>query len=234
MGNASLPVYPVDPPGPSPGLDPAQPAGMLVTPAGTGVLAAFGTFPALGLRRASPSEGNASTGETPPEGAEVGPLERFPGNPDASDLTASEPPSPAPSPRSEIPRPERRRASDEILLHLGRLGRPMPDELADPTRTQAGMSAHLGLPQNVESPVLRRLAAAGAVAVEVRHVGGGRRRPKVYRLTDRGESVVRELRRRRWSPDPHLGGRGSPPGRVTPGRPRRCRGGGGTRPSRST
>jgi len=131
-------------------------------------------------------------GPTPPEALESEPSPRAPV---PADPAGAESP-PVPTLRPESDAEVRRRTSEEILLHLGRMGHPHPDEVSDARRTQGGIGEHLGRPQNVVSPILRRLVAAGVVAVEVRHVKGGAHRMKVYRLTDRGEALVRNLRRR--------------------------------------
>lgn len=92
---------------------------------------------------------------------------------------------------------EPRRISEEVVVHLRSLGRLTADDLADPFRTQPGMVARLEVPQNVLSPVLRRLTDAGVVRDELRHVRGRARRLKVYTLTDRGDALAREIRLRR-------------------------------------
>jgi DNA-binding PadR family transcriptional regulator len=48
--------------------------------------------------------------------------------------------------------------------------------------------------QGAVAGVLRRLEAAGVVSAETAHVLGGSRRVKVYRLTDRGRQIAREIR----------------------------------------
>jgi hypothetical protein len=199
-GNASIPVYTVALPTTSSGLTTEESLGVIVSGVGLGVLAAFATFRVLGRR--PPPASSGSIEEVPPPDAPPpdppSPGVEVPYKTPPSAQVPSSPWSPAPAPApAESPLVARRRASDEILLHLGQLGRPHPDEVADPTRTQGGMSEHLGMPQNVVSPILRRLEAAGVVAVELRHVRDARRRLKVYRLTDRGEAVVRALRSRR-------------------------------------
>ncbi|HEV2317755.1 MAG TPA: PKD domain-containing protein [Thermoplasmata archaeon] len=108
-------------------------------------------------------------------------------------------------------RTERRRISEEIVVHLLSLGRLTADEIPDPLRTQQGMVARLDVPQNVLSPVLRRLTDGGVVHSELRHVRGRSRRLKVYALTDRGIELARELRVRRR--------RSSSPGGIDPTRP---------------
>ena len=91
----------------------------------------------------------------------------------------------------------RRRASEEVLVHLGRWGPIRDDRIAEPERTQAGIGAAVHLPQNVVSPVLRRLAAAGILEVRLRHVSGRSRRVKVYGVTRQGMYLVADLRHRR-------------------------------------
>ncbi len=92
---------------------------------------------------------------------------------------------------------DRRRTSELVLLHLARWGPLRPDQIAEPERSQAGIGESLGLPQNVVSPVLRRLVAAGILEVGLRHVAGRPRRLKVYALSPQGESLARDLRTRR-------------------------------------
>lgn len=199
-GNASVPVYTVALPMTSSGLTTEESLGVIVSGVGLGVLAAYVTFRVLGRRPPPASPGSIEEVPSPdspaPDPPSPGVEAPYETPPSAEVPSTSWSPEPALVP-PESPLVARRRASDEILLHLGQLGRPHPDEVADPTRTQGGMSEHLGMPQNVVSPILRRLAAAGVVAVELRHVRDAHRRLKVYRLTDRGEAVVRALRSRR-------------------------------------
>jgi hypothetical protein len=203
-GNASLPVYTVAPMEPPQGLDMVDSLGLVAAGAGFGGLAAFAVYRVIERRRPPPREEGPeeiqALTDSPPDGAVLG-VEAASAPSVALAAPPSKPAEEQQAPPLSDPDPSplatRRRASDEILLHLGSLGRPSPDEVGDPSRTQGGMSERLGMPQNVVSPILRRLAAARVVTFEVRHVRNGRRRLKVYRLTDRGEAIVRELRAHR-------------------------------------
>jgi hypothetical protein len=84
-----------------------------------------------------------------------------------------------------------------VILHIARLGRVGADEVAPSGSSQKGMSGELGVRQGTLTKVLQRLVAAGALTVDRRHVAGSDRRLKVYRLTELGESIARDLRRRR-------------------------------------
>lgn len=70
--------------------------------------------------------------------------------------------------------------------------------------------------QGTVAKTLSRLAAAGVVGVERRHIAGYPRRMKIYYLTPTGESVARGLSRHaadRPSGDPnHPSGRAPPKG----------------------
>lgn len=63
-------------------------------------------------------------------------------------------------------------------------------------QTQQGMGKEFGSTQSGMSNVLQRLAAAGVITFEVRHVAGHPRRLRVYYLTPYGESLARDLRRK--------------------------------------
>ncbi len=95
-----------------------------------------------------------------------------------------------------LPSPDALRLSERVVVHLAKLGRLGPDELARPDRTQAGMGEALQVGQNSLTNVLRRLEAADVLWHEVRHVEGRPRRLKVYGLTARGEALGKELRAR--------------------------------------
>ncbi len=109
-----------------------------------------------------------------------------------------EPPASGPEARPR-PRPpaDALRLTERVVLHLTLAGRLDPNDVATPSRTQAGMAETLGVGQNSLTNVLRRLEAADVVWHEVRHVAGRPRRLKVYGLTGRGEALGRELRLRR-------------------------------------
>jgi PKD repeat protein/DNA-binding MarR family transcriptional regulator len=88
------------------------------------------------------------------------------------------------------------RLTQRVILHIGAQGTLRPDDIAPPELTQGGMSAKLGASQNTVTNVLRRLAAAGVLTQDVRHVRGRPRRLRVYRFTPRGEAIYSDLRRR--------------------------------------
>jgi len=85
------------------------------------------------------------------------------------------------------------RVSQRVILHLAQQGWLGDDEVASVPFTQGGMSEALGIPQTSLTNVLRRLAAAGVVSQDVRHVRGRDRRLKVYRLTPKGQALARDL-----------------------------------------
>lgn len=86
--------------------------------------------------------------------------------------------------------------SHRVLLHLYGQGVIRPDEVPPRALSQSGMSEALEVRQGALAGVLLRLEAAGVVASETTHVRGGQRRVKVYRLTDRGTQLAKELRGR--------------------------------------
>lgn len=90
---------------------------------------------------------------------------------------------------------EPRQLSSRVVVYLSQLGALRDDDVPTTAWTQFGMSERLGARQNVISNVLRRLVAAGVIQEELRHVQRQPRRLKVYRLTGRGETLARELRR---------------------------------------
>jgi len=123
---------------------------------------------------------------------------------DSGDLTASSTHAvagPAPDSTRASPGSDGLRLTQRVILHIGRQGRIGPDEVAPPGLTQAGMAQALGVGQNSLTNVLRRLAAAGILDQDVRHVKGRPRRLRVYRFSTRGELLYRELRP--GSLDPH-------------------------------
>jgi DNA-binding MarR family transcriptional regulator len=81
-----------------------------------------------------------------------------------------------------------------VILHLSRLGRIGPDDIAPIGFTQEGIAAALNVRQGTLVKVLQRLKAAEVLTVDRRHVSGVDRRRYVYRLTALGESVARDLR----------------------------------------
>jgi DNA-binding PadR family transcriptional regulator len=86
------------------------------------------------------------------------------------------------------------RRSERVILHIYAQGRWGPGETVPPAITQAGIGSAVGSTQSALAKTLSRLRAGGVVEVELRHVRGGARRFKVYRLTPLGESLARNLR----------------------------------------
>jgi DNA-binding MarR family transcriptional regulator len=112
------------------------------------------------------------------------------------------PPEPTtPPPAVRVARPEPRvsdgaRAAARIMLHLYSLGRLEIDGIGTVGFTQRGIGDALGMRQGTVAKVLGRLAAAGIVESDRRHISGEARRLLVYRLTRAGELVARDLQRR--------------------------------------
>jgi len=127
-----------------------------------------------------------ATPNSPPEAADPNGLSTAPVDPPES----SEPGSSLAS--EDDPEPAVQ-VSHRVLLHLYRQGRLSGDEVAPRARSQAGMIESLRVRQGTLAGVLQRLEAAGVVSAETAHVRGGPRRVKVYRLTDRGLQLAREL-----------------------------------------
>jgi DNA-binding MarR family transcriptional regulator len=138
-------------------------------------------------------------GVTPPEASPLPPPAGIPTTPSATPVEApptlwSHPQTPAPV-----------RVADgtagiglaaRVILHLSRLGRLGPDDLAKVGSTQQGIALALGVSQGSLVRVLQRLVAGEMLTVERRHVANVNRRLKVYCLTGRGESAARDLRHR--------------------------------------
>jgi DNA-binding MarR family transcriptional regulator len=82
-----------------------------------------------------------------------------------------------------------------VILHLYAQGRLAPHEVADPEFTQEGIGLALSLRQGTVARVVGRLAAAGVLESDRRHVRGRPRRLTVYTVTPLGESVARDLRK---------------------------------------
>ncbi|HEV8050434.1 MAG TPA: PKD domain-containing protein [Thermoplasmata archaeon] len=99
------------------------------------------------------------------------------------------------------PRADSLRLTQRVILHIGRQGRTAPDDLGSKELTQGGIAVALGIGQNSVTNVLRRLVAAGVLVHDVRHVSGQPRRLRVYRLTERGEGVFRDLWARSRRPE---------------------------------
>lgn len=122
-----------------------------------------------------------------------------PGEPEAREEA---PAVPRPVPEGTAVPAETLRLSMRIVLHLSSLGALGPHDVAPAGFTQAGMAAALGAKQNSLATVLKRLELAGVLTTDVRHIRGGARRMKVYRLTHRGEALARDLRSRTPGPRP--------------------------------
>lgn len=105
--------------------------------------------------------------------------------------------------------------SHRVILHIGAQGRIAVDSVGPEGLTQAGMARELRVTQNSLTNVLRRLVAAGVLVQDVRHVSGRPRRLRVYRFTERGESLYRDLRR----PGVSSGPRSRVPGGPEPSGP---------------
>lgn len=171
----------------------------------TGARRGSGTNPASRGALPEPPPGPAPPSAPAPDAG--------PETPQIVPILAEGPAVPVPSPRT-VPNPETLRLTERVVLHLGRLGRLHPDDLAPTGRTQAGMSEMLEVGQNSLTNVLRRLEAADILWHEVRHVRDRPRRLKVYGLTERGEALARDLRGRGGRP----GDRPPPGGRDAPAR----------------
>jgi DNA-binding MarR family transcriptional regulator len=116
-----------------------------------------------------------------------------PTGPNAASVRASTAP---PASGRSVPATETLRLSQRVILHVYALGVVPPGETAPPGLCQAGIVDALGIPQAGLAAVLRRLEAAGVLTTERGHVRGHDRRLKVYRLSDRGLEIARELRTR--------------------------------------
>jgi hypothetical protein len=108
-----------------------------------------------------------------------------------------------PGARGRLSDAGRRQLTQRVILHIGSQGRLAPDDLGPAGLTQAGIATAIGIGQNSVTNVLRRLVAAGVLVHDVRHVSGQPRRLRVYRFTERGEAVYRDLWAR--SPGPRTG-----------------------------
>lgn len=88
------------------------------------------------------------------------------------------------------------RLSQRVILHLYAQGILPAGAVAPPGLCQAGIGEALGVTQSGLVAALRRLEAAGILTAERGHVRGRDRRLKVYRLSERGLELARELRAR--------------------------------------
>ncbi|MCI4325640.1 MAG: hypothetical protein L3K00_07165 [Thermoplasmata archaeon] len=116
-------------------------------------------------------------------------------SPHAATGTASAPRS-GPSGGRNPAADETLRLSQRLILHVYAQGIRPSGEVAPLALCQAGMVEALGIPQAGLAAVLRRLEAAGILLAERSHVQGRDRRLKVYRLSERGLVLARELRTR--------------------------------------
>jgi hypothetical protein len=80
-----------------------------------------------------------------------------------------------------------------VILHLSRLGRLGPNDVARAERTQQGMVLALQVPQSSLVMVLQPLLAADVLTVERRFISDFDRRMKVYCLSEIGESAAWDL-----------------------------------------
>lgn len=80
-----------------------------------------------------------------------------------------------------------------IVLHLAKLKRLGPNDVALLVYTQQGMVTALHVPQGSVVRALQPLLAAYVVAAEKRFVTDANRRMKVYVLTALGETAARHL-----------------------------------------
>jgi DNA-binding MarR family transcriptional regulator len=103
---------------------------------------------------------------------------------------------PDPSPKPSKTSRETLRLSQRIILHVYGQGTLRAGDVAPPGLCQAGIGEALGIPQGGLAAVLRRLEAADILVAERGHVRGHDRRLKVYRLTQRGLELAKELRTR--------------------------------------
>lgn len=87
-----------------------------------------------------------------------------------------------------------------VILHLSRVERLGPNDVARLDFTQQGMVAALHVRQGSLVKVLHRLRAGEVLTVERRFVADADRLMKVYRLTALGESTARNVRRRTIEP----------------------------------
>ncbi len=87
-----------------------------------------------------------------------------------------------------------------VILHLARLERLRPNDVARLDYTQQGMVAVFAVRQSSLGRVLQLLEAGDLVTVERRYVADAQRRMKVYRLTVLGQSTSRNLQRNASAP----------------------------------
>jgi DNA-binding MarR family transcriptional regulator len=152
------------------------------------------TTPAVGEAVEAPAAEPPPAPSAPPPPAPASEV-TGPPSPAAAPVPSNEQAAPTTARAPHAP-PEALRVSERIVLHLAAQGALRSEEVAPVGFSQGGMAEAIGIRQNALTNVLRRLEAAGILTVDVRHVAGKPRRMKVYRLTNRGESLARDLRRR--------------------------------------
>lgn len=89
---------------------------------------------------------------------------------------------------------EQIRLALRVILHLSRIGRPLPDDIARPESTQRGVADSLRTTQGAISKVLHRLSAVDVVGHSRGHVRGQDRRVHTYYVTAKGEELARRYR----------------------------------------
>ena len=89
---------------------------------------------------------------------------------------------------------EQVRLALRVILHLSRVGRPWPDDIARPESTQRGVAESLHATQGAISKVLHRLSAVDVVGHSRRHVQGQDRRVHTYYVTVKGEELAKRYR----------------------------------------
>ncbi|MCI4327163.1 MAG: PKD domain-containing protein [Thermoplasmata archaeon] len=128
------------------------------------------------------------------------------GAPVAAGPASTEPVGPPSGRRGRAADAGRLQLTQRVILHIGSQGRLAPDDVGPNGLTQGGIAASLGIGQNSVTNVLRRLVAAGVLVHDVRHVSGQPRRLRVYRFTERGEAVYRDI----WARSPGVRSGGPP------------------------
>lgn len=102
------------------------------------------------------------------------------------------------------PKAEQIRLALRVILHLSRIGRPWPDEIARPESTQQGIADALQVTQGAISKVLHQLAAVEVVGHSRRHVRGQDRRVHAYFVTVKGEELARRYQEKYGDQPPPL------------------------------
>jgi hypothetical protein len=92
-----------------------------------------------------------------------------------------------------LPSLQEARLARRLLFRLSELPPLGPEDRPVDAFTQAGLVASLGATQGAIARILVRLDAAGVLLVDRQRVSGRVRSTKIYRLSSRGEMLVREL-----------------------------------------